>query len=318
MKTIVFTVAAFMALSFGRPNARAQQPCRVRLAVVQYQPKNFRDASSPEHLTFGSLPPVNDFQESTDRRQICLDHRSGHFDYALVWERTQKGYKGEVLQPIGDNFKTVASAEEESASELVDTLLHTVLVHAAGLAPAVVAAAGDRSSRAPGASPGTPSTCRIHLAIVASSPQPPNVMMGGLVPPQRKWLEQEAGKKFPQICPDYETPQFLLAWTQNTQVVPSFRVIWHPGGTATYHGTTTGTWGYQTETTGTITLPGYTETVPSQQLKLTVYAYLYRVADGKLVWSAWREQGTFGSASRRVLEDAFKFLAKPPTTGGRW
>jgi hypothetical protein len=58
--------------------------------------------------------------------------------------------------------------------------------------------------------------------------------------------------------------------------------------------------------------------VPSQQLKLTVYAYLYRVADGKLVWSAWREQGTFASASRRVLEDAFKFLAKPPTTGGRW
>ena len=99
-------------------------------------------------------------------------------------------------------------------------------------------------------------------------------------------------------------------WTQDTTVVPGFRYVWHPGGTASYNATTTDQNGNQDTTTGTVTLPGHNETVPTQELNLTVYGYLFRVGDEKLIWSESREQGAFGSASSRVLEDAFKVLAK--------
>lgn len=305
MNAIIWAVG-LVALALCPPILRAQeQLCHLRVAVAEYRLNNPSDPTNPQNFEFGSLPPVEKIHEIAAQDQSCIVPESDKVKYILVWERTATGFKGEMYEHASDEVKTIAATSGKDANEVLQTLFDSLVVYSKGLAPRPGESEKQFAARIEGkANP----TCHIRLALVAYKDQ--EALVGALVSPQKEWLKEKAARKFPGICIDYGAPQFVFVWTQTAAVIPGFRYVWHPGTSASFDASTTDQYGNRSTTAGTVTTPGYGESVPTQELSLTAYGYLFRVSDETLLWSEWREQKAFGWASRRVLQDAYRFLAK--------
>jgi hypothetical protein len=301
-----------LGLTFACGHAQAQQApsCQVRLAVAQYQLKNPQDATSPENFTFGSLPLVEKIQEVAAQHQICLEAELDDLEYTMVWEKTPKGFKGELYQHLGDDLKTVAATEAKSATELVETLFDSLVVYAKGLGPKPGESEKHYVARLTDL--GSVERCKVYFAVYWADEHIPGGYAPGMHHEQKKWYEKKLAKKYPSVCLSEKNATYAVIWSSEFKPFSFTLPVYHQT-TTTVSGdvnatATTGSWENKTFESKTNNV--YMFVFPLRQDSGT----LISPKDTPLYATHQESWWTYRAAHREALEDTLRFLdslAKP-------